>query len=434
MLNTIVAISSGIINQPISIIRMSGPDSFKIIKKIFIGKVGKDKSFTFGKIKDKDRVIDEVLVAWFKGPNTFTGEDIVEVNAHGGIINSQNILRLLLDNGATMAEPGEFSRRAFLNGKMDLVKAESIHDLIFAKTDKQAELAVKQFDGKTSKLIKSLQDEILNIIATCETNIDYPEYEDIKVLTNKNLLPSLESIKLKLENIISSSESSRYIFDGISVAIVGKPNSGKSSLLNALLRKDKALVSSIPGTTRDVVEGEFVINDLLLKLKDTAGIGEFNNELDQMGVNKSLDTIKDSDLVIHLIDPEDNNPLDIKSKLGSKTKYLKVFSKSDIIKKEGVSISSINEDIDQLIDATKELFNDIDIDNTEFIQNTKQLSLMRKSLSSINDAIKGLNNDLTPDTVIVDIQQSWDHLANILGKADHEDLLDNMFSNFCLGK
>ena len=436
MFDTIAAVSSGNINQPISIIRVSGPDAFAIVKKIFTGKQGDNKTVTYGYIHDGDRKIDEVLSIWFKAPNTFTGEDIVEINAHGGVVVTQNILKLLLTNGARLAEPGEFSRRAFLNGKIDLVKAEAIHDLIFAKTVEQTQLSVKKFDGQTSKMIDDLKTKILNIIATIETNIDYPEYDDVEVLTQENLLPKLNEVKKEIEDILSSSRSSRYVYEGVNVAIVGKPNAGKSSLLNALLNEDKAIVTDIPGTTRDVVEGQIQINQVLLNFKDTAGIHSTEDQVEQMGIKKSLDQINKADLVIHVIDSSKSlDSDDQKIEEASKGKiYFKVFNKSDLAKGEGISISAKNKNIDELINAIKQSFKDIDLNDSKIIYNTRQLSLIDKSNTAVVNAINALNNGSNPDEAIIDIREAWDHLANILGKADQEDLLDTMFKTFCLGK
>ncbi|MCP4336947.1 MAG: tRNA uridine-5-carboxymethylaminomethyl(34) synthesis GTPase MnmE [Mycoplasma sp.] len=436
MYDTIAAIASGSTNQAISIIRISGPESFSITKKIFSGKVGKNKEVTFGKIKDGEIVIDEVLALWFIGPNTFTGEDTVEINAHGGVINTNKILELILANGARIAEPGEFSRRSFLNGKMDLVKAEAINDMIMAKTSAQTNLAVKKFDGRTSNLINSIKEELLKIIANCEVNIDYPEYDDVEQLTTEKLLPALESLKIKIENMVSISENSRFIYEGINVAIVGKPNSGKSSLLNALLGEDKAIVTNIPGTTRDIVEGNIQIGQILLKLKDTAGIHESNNKIEKVGIQKSLNEIKTADLIIHLMDStKEEDDYDNKIIEAAKNKaYLKVWNKSDIKEKEGISISAKEGKIENLYKAIESQYKNIDLNNENIVTNSRQLSLIKSSLMSIKESIQGLKSGVGPEVVIIDIQKAWDDLANILGKADNETLLDSMFKNFCLGK
>lgn len=437
MFDTIVAISSGVVNQPISIIRLSGPDAFEIVGKFFSGKVGKDKTFSYGVIKKDNEVIDEVLVASFVGPNTFTGENIVEINAHGGIVNSNRILKLALLAGARQAEPGEFSHRAFLNGKIDLIKAEAIHDLIFAKTEEQAKLAVKKFDSETSDLIDNLKKTLLEIIATIEINIDYPEYDDVEQLTTEKLLPALVKTKQSLEDIIESSKKSQYIHNGVNVAIVGKANAGKSSLLNALLNEDKAIVSEQPGTTRDVVEGQLQINQLLFNFSDTAGIRTTQNEIEQIGIKKTLKEVEKADLVIHLIDaslPQDKDDLAIEE-LAKMKNYIKAFNKSDVKKVSGeVNISAKNNDLSGLYDAINKMFKKVDISDAKIVNNTRQLSLIEKSLQNILAAISSLKSKVTPDVVIVDIRKAWEDLANILGRAEQSDLLDLMFRNFCLGK
>ena len=436
MFDNIAAISTGLVNQPISIIRISGSEAFEITRKIFTGKVGKDKTITYGYIKDKDNKIDEVLVSWFKGKNTYTGEDIVEINAHGGVVNTNRILKLILANGARMALPGEFSRRAFLNGKMDLIKAEAIHDLIFAKTEEHASLSIKKFDGQTSTLITNLKDKILKIIAICETNIDYPEYDDVEILTSKTLIPKLENIKNDIDEILESSKTSRYIYEGVQTAIVGKPNAGKSSLLNALINEEKAIVTDTPGTTRDIVEGEIQIGQVLLKFKDTAGIHATENKIEQMGIQKSLEQINNADLVIHVIDGqkgEDKDDLIIEQSSKFKS-YIKVFNKSDLKTNDGINISAKNKLISQLVKAINSIYKKINISNEKILANVRQLSLIEAARISIKDAITALKSGLGPEIVIIDIQKSWDDLANILGRASQEKLLDEMFSNFCLGK
>ena len=437
LFDTITAISTGNLNVPISIIRISGSEAFDIAKKIFSGKVGTDKTITYGFIKDGETKIDEVLISWFKGPNTFTGEDIVEINAHGGVVNTNKILKLILQNGARLAEKGEFSRRAFLNGKMDLIKAEAIHDLIFAKTEEQALLSVKKFDNETSRLIDELKTDILAIIATIETNIDYPEYDDIEILTEKELLPKLESVRVRIQEILDSSKSSRYIFEGINVAIVGEPNVGKSSLLNAILNEEKAIVTDIPGTTRDIVSGSIQIGQVLFKFNDTAGIRESIDKVEKIGIEKSLSEIKNADLVIHIITPENgmsDNDQNIVKLTGNKN-YIRVYNKNDIKKIDGeISISVKNKDLKQLFDAIKKEFGSINLNDEKIINNTRQLSLIETANSAINEAINSLKDGQTPDVVIIDIHKAWEDLTNIIGNAQETDLLDEMFKSFCLGK
>ena len=435
--DSIAAISSGQVNQPISIIRVSGSDSFDIVKKVFTGKVGTDRTISYGYIVDGEEKVDEVLVMWYKGPNTFTGEDIVEINAHGGVVNSNRILKILLANGARMALHGEFSQRAFLNGKMDLMKAEGIHDLIFAKSEEQAKLSFKKFDGRTSKLIDNLRGKMMYVIATIETNIDYPEYDDVETLSQQILLPKLREVKEDIAEIKRVSTASKYIFEGVSVAIVGRPNAGKSSLLNALTGFDKAIVTDIPGTTRDVVESQVQVGQVLLNFKDTAGIHDTNDKVESLGIEKSLSMIDSSDLVIHLLDgskEEDSDDKLIEERSNGK-KYIKVFNKNDITRKDvGISISAKENDVKELLDAIESHFETIDLNDDRIVYNTRQLALIDSSFNSINDSINGLSMGMEPDEVIVDVREAWISLSNIAGRADQDDILDTMFRNFCLGK
>ncbi|EGV00601.1 tRNA modification GTPase TrmE [Mycoplasmopsis columbina SF7] len=447
MNDTIAAISSGgKINQAISIIRVSGPDSVEIVKKIFAGSIGKNREVTYGNIIDNfnnNEIIDEVLVAWFIGKNTFTGEDTVEINCHGGVIITNQILELILANGARLATPGEFSRRSFLNGKMDLIKAEAINDLIHAQTIAQTKLAVKKFNGKTSQLISSLIKELMYLIGAIEVNIDYPEYDDVENALGDELLLRFKEFDKKLDEIIRKSENSRLIFEGIKVAIVGKPNVGKSSILNCLLNEEKAIVTDEAGTTRDVIEAAYQIDGLLFKLIDTAGIRNTNAKIEKIGIEKSFKQIEEADVVIHVEDPsQENNEYDLKVDELSKTYnkvLIKVINKKDLLNNEEnksnyVYISAKNNDIESLENALKLNFNLDNLNNEDFLNNARQLSLIKQAKLNIQEGIKTLENGLDSDLVIVDLRRAWSNLADISGRADNEDLLDEMFKNFCLGK
>ncbi|TNK83799.1 tRNA uridine-5-carboxymethylaminomethyl(34) synthesis GTPase MnmE [Mycoplasmopsis pullorum] len=452
MFDNIAAISSGAnVNQAISIVRVTGPDAVEIVKKIYKGRLGKDHQITYGHIYDfNDKMVDEVLVMWFTGRekdgqiiyNNYVGEPLIEINCHGGVVVTNQILELLLASGARLAEPGEFTRRAFLNGKMDLVKAEAVHDLIMAKTTKQTALSISKFSGKTSSLIENLSDEIAYIIGLCEVNIDYPEYDDIEILTDEILLPKVKDLITKIKEIIKVSESSRYIFEGVNVAILGKPNVGKSSLLNALLSEEKAIVTDIAGTTRDLVEASYQIEGILFKLIDTAGLRKTDEKIESIGIKKSLEQIERADLIIHVLDPtQENNEFD--SMIEQKSKelnkiYIKVINKKDLINtiddSSVVYTSAINNQIETLEKALVEKFSGIDIENDKILSNTRQLALIKECLNHLNEAKNSLENFMTFDVVIVDIANAWDSLQNIRGKANREDLLDKMFKTFCLGK
>lgn len=442
MFDTIVAISSGLINQPISIIRLSGPDVLKIVKNLFNKPINEINKMILGFIIDQKQLIDEVLLTYFKAPHSFTGEDMIEIYAHGGIVNTQRILKLLLANGARHAERGEFSLRAVINQKIDLIKAEAIHDLIFAQTEDQANLSIKKFDKQTTKLITQLKNKLLNLIAVCETNIDYPEYDDIEVLTQESLVPIINDVLNEIDLIIESSKSSQFIFEGVNVAIIGKPNSGKSSLLNALLNQEKAIVSATAGTTRDVVEGKLQIGQVLLNLKDTAGIHQTNDEIEKQGIARSIETIQKADLIIHLFDAQDEIKSDdqinhLLQKLTSRQIYLPVINKVDLLTQtdqDQIYISALHNQLEPLIKVLNKTFPKINTNNDHIITNTRQLSLILKAKKHLEDTLKGLKENNTPDTVIVDLHKAWEALANVLGVANNETLLDEIFKSFCLGK
>ncbi|MBN0970488.1 tRNA uridine-5-carboxymethylaminomethyl(34) synthesis GTPase MnmE [Mycoplasma phocoeninasale] len=445
--DTIAAISSGNINQAISIIRISGPDAVNIIKKIFTGKIGEDKTITYGNIIDNstNKVVDEVLINWFIGTKNYTGEDTIEINAHGGIIVTNKILNLILANGARLATRGEFTRRAFLNGKITLDKAEAINSLIHAKTNTQAEIAITQFDSKDNELIEALEQELLKIISIIEINIDYSDYNDIEQMDKNKLYPLIDNLLKKIAVIITKSENASDVYKGVNVAIVGKPNSGKSSLLNCLLSKDKAIVTDVPGTTRDTIEGEFEINGVLFKLVDTAGIRKTEDKIESLGIEKSFSAIKDARIVIHMHDglnfDEEEEKL-IKSMSKGK-QYISVVNKIDKIQpkdldfedKSYVYISAKNQNVWNLRSALMKNYFDINFDDSEIVYNTRKLSLLKQTMLSLKDALNGLSAEFGPEVVILDLTKAWESLREILNKGhDNEALLDNMFSKFCLGK
>ncbi|CRH45695.1 probable tRNA modification GTPase TrmE [Chlamydia trachomatis] len=334
--DTIVAISSGNINQAISIIRISGPEAIEIIKKIYTGKIGKDKTITYGYIKDPNnsKIVDEVLINFFIGNKNYVGEDTIEINAHGGIIVTNKILNLIIANGARLASRGEFSRRAFLNGKISLEKAEAINSLIHAKTNIQAEIAIKQFDNKDNEIIEQLEQQLLTIISIIEINIDYSDYNDIEQMDKTKLIKLVSNLKNNIDLIIKKSESASDVYNGIKVALVGQPNTGKSSILNLLLNKEKAIVTDIAGTTRDIVEGEYEINGIPFKIIDTAGIRKTEDKVESIGIDRSINAIKEAKIVVHLFNPnqiqtEEDNLI---KELSNDKIYIPVLNKSDLIK------------------------------------------------------------------------------------------------------
>ncbi|UUD36319.1 tRNA uridine-5-carboxymethylaminomethyl(34) synthesis GTPase MnmE [Mycoplasmopsis citelli] len=450
MYDNIAAISSGsYVNQPISIVRVAGPDAAKIVSKIFKGKQGKDHEITYGHIFDGPQMIDEVLVMWFVGKekegqiiyNNYCGEPLVEINCHGGIITTNLVLETILKNGARLAEKGEFTRRAFLNGKIDLVKAEAIHELIFAQTTLQSKASINKFNGKTSELIDKFINDISYLIGLSEVNIDYPEYLDLENIDDQIMLTSLNKLKIQLQEIVSLSENARYVFEGVKVALVGKPNVGKSSILNALLSEDKAIVTDIAGTTRDTIEASYQIQGMLFKLVDTAGIREAKEKVESIGISKSFEQIQKADLVIHVFDPtQENNQYDdlIYQEATKNNKiYIKVMNKADLnilSSKEFVSISAKENQIKELENALVAHFDNINVLDERILSNTRQLSLVKQALISIDNAILSIQSGMTFDVIIVDLYDAWESLQNIKGNVNKEDLLDAMFKNFCLGK
>ncbi|MGX9395487.1 tRNA uridine-5-carboxymethylaminomethyl(34) synthesis GTPase MnmE [Mycoplasma sp. 3341] len=443
MWDTITAISSGKINQAVSIIRICGPEAINIIKKIFRGKEGKNKEITFGSIFDGNQKIDEVLVAWFPGTQNYIGEDTVEINAHGGVVVSNMILELILRHGARIADPGEFSRRAYLNGKIDLIKAEAINDLIHAKSEKQVKMSVNKFDNRLSNKITAFLNEIEYLIGNCEVNIDYPEITDIEVLTNETLLPKIKSLIKGIDELIKVSSDAQKVYEGIKVAIVGRPNAGKSSLLNCLLQEEKAIVTEIAGTTRDAIEAQFQLDGVLFNLIDTAGIRDTEDIVEKIGIQKAKQTIEKSDLVIHVVDQKEKwNEIDEQIKQLAKEKiYLQALNKTDLITTNKIShepnqalISAKNNEIESLLDLIKQQFANIDFNNPDLIYNTRQLSLIKSAKNNLSDALDALEQGFGTEVIVVDLTEAWKAVSSIIGKGKESDLLDSIFSNFCLGK
>ena len=450
MNDTIAAISTALGVGAISIIRVSGPDSINIVNKLFKGKdLTKVPTHTinYGHIIDNNEIIDEVLVTIMKAPKTFTTEDIVEINSHGGISTTNKVLELLLTNGARLAEPGEFTKRAFLNGRIDLIEADGIMNLISAKTEKARRLSINQLNGEVTNNIKELREKLVSIISNIEVNIDYPEYEDIEVLTNEKILPSLLSLKDEIKETIKKSESGKLINEGINIGIIGRPNVGKSSLLNALLEEEKAIVTDIEGTTRDTVEGTISLNGILINLIDTAGIRETDNIVEQIGVEKSKQIINKSDLIILLLNnneiltEEDINLLSlIKEK-----KHIVLINKTDLenkldlnkVKEEYISISiKDNKGIDKLKQKIIELFNleQLETEDLTYLSDARSISLLKKSLKYIEESISSINKEEPIDIVELNIKDAWESLGEIIGETYTEELIDNLFERFCLGK
>ena len=448
MEDTIVAISTSVGEGAISIIRLSGHDALNIASKVFTKDLTKVDSHTihYGFITSNNEKIDEVLVSVMKAPKTFTREDIVEINCHGGIATTNKVLEVLLENGARLAEPGEFTKRAFLNGRIDLLEAEATMDLISSKAESARKISINTLTGETSNLIKNLRSELIKIISNIEVNIDYPEYEDIEVLTNESILPDIKKFKEKLEEIIKKSEDSKVIKEGIRVGIIGRPNVGKSSLLNSLLEEEKAIVTNIPGTTRDIVEGTIVLGGITLNITDTAGIRESDDLVEMLGVTKSLKIIDSSDLVIFILNNNEelsDEEKELLNKLKDKKKII-VVNKIDLEGKLDKSLLgdyieiSVKENIgiDKIKDRIRKLFNigELSSNDLTYLSNARTISLLKKSLTIIDSTIKEINDNSPIDIVELGLRDAWNTLGEVIGATYKDELLDELFSRFCLGK
>ena len=454
MNDTIAAISTALGVGAVSIIRLSGTDAVAIANKIFKGNdLTKVKSHTinYGHIIDKEEIVDEVLVSVMLSPKTYTKEDIIEINCHGGINTTNRVLSLVLSNGARLAEPGEFTKRAFLNGRIDLVEAEGVMDLINAKTEKMRKLAINQVEGKISRLVKLLRDNIRDILINIDVNIDYPEYEDILVITNNMIKESIAKIKTEAHKILKESENSKIIKEGIKTTIIGRPNVGKSSLLNKLIDEDKAIVTDTPGTTRDIVEGIVNIDGIILNVIDTAGIRQTEDKIEQIGVNKSMKTLDEADFVILVLNNnEEINEDDLK--LLEKTKNMKNMKRIIYINKNDLASNLdksklqdeiiiygntvTEEGIDALKDKIRELFGIDELEQADlmYLSNARQIGLLNESVNLIEDIEAGLTNNVPVDIIAIDLKKIYELLGEIIGENYSDELIDELFRQFCLGK
>lgn len=452
MEDTIVAISTACGVGAISIIRLSGSKALEVASKIFKGKdLKKVASHTInhGYIIDKNRnIIDEVLVSVMLAPKTYTMEDIVEINTHGGIASTNKVLELCLVNGARLAQPGEFTKRAFLNGRIDLTEAEAIEDVINSSTDKSLILSMNQLTGSLKNLITETRKDIMGLIANIEVNIDYPEYEDAEDITLKRLKEKLLPIKSKLEELLKNSNDAKIIKDGINICMIGRPNVGKSSLLNTFLEEDKAIVTDIAGTTRDIVEGETIINGIKINFLDTAGIRETANVVEKIGVDKSKKIINTADLIILVLNnnekltPDDLDLLDlIKDK-----NYIIFVNKNDLPANIDLPIGKYTNvvygntlttaGIKELKEMITTIFNleKINTNDPTYITNARHKALIEVALNYLNSALENIDNGYSVDMLEIDIRACWDTLGEIIGATYKDELLDELFSNFCLGK
>ena len=458
-MSTIAAISTAPGIGGIGIVRMSGDNCFDILNKIFKAKKEENieniKGYTikYGKIinpRDKE-IVDEVLVSYFKEPNSYTAENVCEINSHGGIIVVRKILELCLENGARLAEPGEFTKRAFLNGRIDLSQVEAVIDIINAKTEKESKASINQLEGNLSKEIKKVKENILNVLTDIEASIDYPEY-DIEEVSNNRALEILEKVQRQLEDLKDSFENGKILKEGIKVAIIGKPNSGKSSLLNAILREERAIVTDIEGTTRDTIEEYVSINGIPFKFVDTAGIRKADNKVEEIGIEKSKKVAKESDLIIAMFDnskelsKEDKEILEfIKDK-----KAIILLNKCDLEDRELKKAKEVIEAGKKIIktsllsesnlsDLYKELdimfnLNQITADNGVLITNVRHKNLIQNAIEHTKEAKKSLNSGMPIDIISINIKEILEDLSEITGENVSEDIIKEIFSKFCLGK
>lgn len=450
MNDTICAISTALGVGAISIIRVSGDEAIDIVNKIFDKDLTKKESHTinYGHIVYNGEIIDEVMVSIMKSPKTFTKEDIVEINSHGGVAVTNKVLEILLLEGARLAEPGEFTKRAFLNGRIDLVEAESIMDLIESKTETSRKLAISGMEGKVSKLVKNIIDNLVKINANIEVNIDYPEYEDIEIVTKEKIEEMSKYINKELTKLLNESENGKLIKDGINTLILGRPNVGKSSILNKLIEEDKAIVTSVAGTTRDIVEGQIRVNGILLNIIDTAGVRETEDIVEKIGVEKSLSLVNDADLII-LVFNNNEKLTDEDKKLLEYTKEKKriiVINKIDLennldisnLKNERiVKVSALKDSgIENLKNEINDMFNleEINLGDFTYLSNSRQISLVKKAVEISKNLKDALNNNVPIDLLEIDIKEICEILGEIIGESYDDKLIDTLFSNFCLGK
>lgn len=454
MSDTIAAISTAIGESGIGIVRMSGTESLNIADMVFKGaktKTKENRKLTYGYIMDDDKIIDEVLIAFMNGPYTYTRENMVEIYCHGGIISVRKILELLLQRGARLAEPGEFTKRAFLNGRLDLVQAEAVIDIIRSKTDKSFQVSLDQLEGNLSAKIKEIRNTLLGMIAHIEVSIDFPE-EDVEVSTLEELENNALEVKEKITALLSTADRGKILRDGLNTVILGKPNVGKSSLLNAVLRENRAIVTDIPGTTRDIIEEYINIDGIPLKIIDTAGIRETSDVVEKIGVDRAKRTVEEADLIIAIFDisrelsEEDHQILHlIKDKktiiLLNKTDLPNVYDEDyfkNYVKNIQIISTSITKGlgIEELENSIRNMFysGNVEIKSDIVINNVRHKNQLDKALKNILSVIEDLNANVPLDCLEVDLKNCWENLGEISGDTIGEDILDRIFSEFCIGK
>ncbi|GAA4076853.1 tRNA uridine-5-carboxymethylaminomethyl(34) synthesis GTPase MnmE [Amphibacillus indicireducens] len=455
--DTIAAISTPLGEGAIGIVRLSGEEAVKIANQIFTGSdLTKVDSHTihYGKIIDPktDEMIEEVMINLMRAPKTFTREDVVEINCHGGLASVNRLLELVLELGARLAEPGEFTKRAFLNGRIDLSQAEAVMDLIRAKTDKAMDVAIKQLDGKLSKLIQRLRQDLIETVAHVEVNIDYPEYDDVEEMTKSVLLEKTTDVYQEIEKLLLMAKQGKILREGISTAIIGRPNVGKSSLLNTLVQENKAIVTDIPGTTRDVIEEYVNIRGVPLRLIDTAGIRETEDIVEKIGVERSRQALKEADLILLVLN--NNETLSDQDRqlfeLVNDLELIVLINKTDLAEKLDrneveqlatghpiVSTSLIEEQgIDDLEEAIASLFfaGQLESDDISYVSNVRHIQLLKQAMSALDEAKSAIDLGMPLDLIQIDVTRAWSILGEIVGDTVHDSLIDQLFSQFCLGK
>lgn len=455
--DTIAAISTPIGEGAISIVRLSGDQAIEIVDQLFTGKnLNEVNSHTlhYGKLVDPktDEMIDEVIVSVMRAPKTFTREDVVEINCHGGYIAVKKILEIVLEHGARLAEPGEFTKRAFLNGRIDLSQAEAVMDIINSKTKQAMKVAVSQLDGKLSRFIKKLRQQLIETIAHVEVNIDYPEYDDVEEMSHEMMREKTKYVHKEIEKLLEIANQGKILREGIKTAIIGRPNVGKSSLMNALVQEERAIVTDIPGTTRDIIEEYVNVRGIPLKLIDTAGIRETKDLVEQIGVERSHKILQEADLVLLMLNNNEEITDDDRKIIESlnDTNYIVIINKTDLPQKINleevkqlvkgrtvISTSLINDEgIDELEKAISHIFftEDLFSDDVTYVSNVRHIHLLKQAKAALEDAMEALELNVPLDMVQIDVRRTWEYLGEIIGDTASESLIDQLFSQFCLGK
>ncbi|MEI3611107.1 tRNA uridine-5-carboxymethylaminomethyl(34) synthesis GTPase MnmE [Pseudogracilibacillus sp. SO30301A] len=456
-IDTIAAISTPVGEGAISIVRLSGQDAIKIVKQLFKGKdlqYVDSHTLHYGKIIDPDteEVADEVIVSVMRAPKTFTCEEVVEINCHGGLMAVNRILELVLDRGARLAEPGEFTKRAFLNGRIDLSQAEAVMDVIQSKTSQAMNVALNQLDGKLSRLITELRQELIETIAHVEVNIDYPEYDDVEEMSHDLMKEKTKYVHGEIERLLQVAKQGKILREGIKTAIIGRPNVGKSSLMNSLVQEERAIVTDVPGTTRDVIEEYVNVRGIPLKLIDTAGIRETKDIVEKIGVERSHKILQEADLVLFMLNYNEEITEDDRKifELLTDMNYIVIINKTDLPKKINmdeikelanehsvISMALINDKgIDDLESSLSKLFfsKNIQTDDITYVSNIRHIHLLKQSKQALEDAMKALELDMPLDIIQIDVTRTWEFLGEIVGDTASESLIDQLFSQFCLGK